>query len=138
MRNTDSWKRDGLVTVSWPCHPVPWGRVPCVPSSFPWRGASAVRTRYGRLSTAPRHLRLSDALCTGRGASHRRPTSVAAPGSSAALARRALTAGVRPGGALTARPLRSAGGGPREQRPGPPTSSARGSSTPSPAWGPGL
>ena len=21
---------------SWPCHPVPWGRVPCVPSSFPW------------------------------------------------------------------------------------------------------
>ena len=37
----------------------------------------------------------------------------------------APTAGVRPGGALTARPPRSAGRGPRERRPGPPTSSAR-------------
>ena len=67
----------------------------------PW-GASAVRTRYGRLSTAPRHLQVSAALCSG--ASRRQPTSVAASGSSlpAAFARRAPTAGV-PGGA-TARP----------------------------------
>ena len=68
-------------------------------------GASAVRTRYGRLSNAPRHLRPSEALCTSRGTSRRRPTSVAASGSSlpVALARRAPTAGVRRGGALTAR-----------------------------------
>ena len=71
-------------------------------------GGSAVRTRYGRLSNAPRYLELSEALCTGRGASRRRPTSVAASGSSlpSALARRAQTAGVRLGGALTARPPR--------------------------------
>ena len=71
-------------------------------------GASTVRTRYGRLANAPRHLRPPEALCTGRGASRRRPTSVAASGSSvpAALARRTPTAGVRPGGALTARPPR--------------------------------
>ena len=126
--------------------PSPPGPCPVCsrPSSFPWPafpgGASAVRTRYGRFSTAPRHLQLSDALCTGRGASRRRPTSVAASGSSlpAALARRAPTAGVRPGGALTARPPRSAGRGPRERRPGPPTSSARASPSPSPAGGPGL
>ena len=36
-------------------------------------GASVVRTRYGRLSTAPRHLRPSEALSTSRGASRRRP-----------------------------------------------------------------
>ena len=119
-----------------PCHPVPWGCVRCVPSSFPWRAfpgggprwfALTAGPRSGRLSNAPRHLRLSDALCTGRGASRRLPTSVAASGSSlpAALARRAPTTGVRPGGALTARPPRSAGRGPRERRPGPPTSSAR-------------
>ena len=85
---------------------------------------SAVCTRYGRLSTAPQHLLLSNALCTGRGASRRRPTSVAASGSSlpAALARRAPTAGVRPGGALTARPRRSAGCGPRGRHLGPPLS----------------
>ena len=59
-------------------------------------GASAIATRSGRLSTAPRHLRPPEALSTDRrGAcrdSRRRPTSqaVAAWGSSipAALARR--------------------------------------------------
>ena len=53
-------------------------------------GASAVRTRYGKLSTAPRHLQLCKALCTGRRAPRRRPQSVAASGPSlpAALARR--------------------------------------------------
>ena len=98
-------------------------------------GASALRTRYGRLSNAPRHLRSSEALCTGRGASRRRPTSVAASGSSlpAALARRAPKAGVRPGGALTARPPRSAGRGPRGRRSGPPACSARASPSLSPA-----
>ena len=81
-------------------------------TAFP--SMSAIRTRYGRLSNAPRHLRPSAALSTGRGASRRRQTSVAASGSSlpAALARRAPTAGVRPGGASTARPTRSAGSGP--------------------------
>ena len=43
-------------------------------ASIPWGGASAVRTRYGRLPTAPRHLQVSAALCTGRGAYRRRPT----------------------------------------------------------------
>ena len=81
---------------------------------FPREGASAIRTRSGRLSAAPHHLRPSETLSTGRGASRRRPTSVAASGSSlpAALARRAPTAGSRPGGASTARPARSAGSGP--------------------------
>ena len=50
------------------------------------KGASAVRTRFGRLSNAPRHL--SKALCTGRGTSRRRPTSVAAFGSSLPVALR--------------------------------------------------
>ena len=49
---------------------------------FPREGASAIRTRSGRLSAAPHHLRPSETLSTGRGASRRRPASVAASGSS--------------------------------------------------------
>ena len=95
----------------WPFLKISWGRLSCVSSPG---GASAIRTRSGSLSTALRHLRPSKALSIGRGASRRRPTSVAASGSSlpAALARRAPTAGVRPGGASTARPTRSAGSDP--------------------------
>ena len=101
-------------------------------------GASAIRTRYGRLSNAPRHFLPSEALCTCRSASRRRPASVAASGSSlpAALARRAPTAGV-PCGA-TARPPRSVGRGPRVRSSGPPDPGARASPSLSPAGGPGL
>ena len=116
--------------------------LPEAPSPGPHsqEGASAVRTHHGRLSNAPRHLRLSEALCNGRVASRRRPTSVAASGSSllVALARRAQTAGVRPGGASTARPSRSAGRCPRGRRPGLPTSCSRSSPSLSPAGDPGL
>ena len=52
------------------------------------------------------------------------------------LARSAPTVGVRPGSALTARSPHSAGRGPRGQRPGPPTSSARASPSPCQAAGP--
>ena len=81
-----------------------WGRVSCVPSSFPWpalpRGSVGDSHSLCRVSTAPRYLRPSAALSTGR----RRPTSVAASGSSlpAALARRAPTGGFRLGRASTA------------------------------------
>ena len=90
------------------------GSPPPPPGPLSLEGASAIHTPSGRLCTAPRHLLPSDALCTCRGASRRRPTSVAASGSSlsAARARRAPTAGVRPGGASTARPTRSAGSDP--------------------------
>ena len=108
--------------------------------------ALAVRTRYGRLSTAPLHLRPSEALCTGRGASRRRLTSVAASesGSSlpAALARRATNltrkAGVRQGGASTALAPRSAGSSPCGRRSGRPASCARASPSLSPGGDPGL
>ena len=91
-----------------------------------WGGSSAARTRCGRLSTAPRHLRPSEALCTGRGASRRRPTSVAASAYSlpAALA--------RPGRASPARPPRSAGSGPCGRHLGPAASCARASPSLSP------
>ena len=76
------------------------------PGPFSPGGASVIRARSGRVSTAPRYLRPSAALSTGRGASRRRPTSesVAASGSSlpAALARRAPTGGFRLGRASTA------------------------------------
>ena len=103
-------------------------------------GASAILTRSGWLSTAPRHLLPSAALSTGRGASRRRSTSVVASGSSfpAALARRAPPAGVRWGGASTASPTRSAGHGPRGRHLGPPASCARASPSLSPAGSPGL
>ena len=52
----------------------------------PRGGALALRTCYGWLSTARRHLLPSEALCTGSGASRRRPTFVAASGSSGARA----------------------------------------------------
>ena len=101
-------------------------------------GASAIRTRSGRLSTAPRHFQRSAALRPGRGASRRRPTSVAASGSSppAALARRAPTPRV-PGGA-SARPPRSVGRGPRGRSSGPPAPGVSVSPSLSPAGGPGL
>ena len=90
-------------------------------------GSSAIRTRSGMSSTAPRHLRLSEALSTGRGASRRRPPSVAASGPSlpAALARRAPPTGVRPGGASPARPTRSAGRSHCGRHSGHPASCAR-------------
>ena len=87
------------------------------------------------LSWAPLPSHLS------RGASHRRSTtSVAASGSSlqAALARRAPPAGVRRGGASTARPTRSAGRGPRGRRLGPTAFCARASPSLGPVGGPGL
>ena len=90
--------------------------VSCVPSSFPWPpspgGASAIRTRSGRLSTAPRRLRDPSALSPGSGVSRRSQPSAAAPWSSlpAAPPRRAPAAGARPGGASAARPTRSRAG----------------------------
>ena len=72
------------------------------PGPFSPGGASVIRARSGRVSTAPRHFRPSETLGTGRGASRRRPTSVAASGSSlpAVLARRAPTGGGPPGRSL--------------------------------------
>ena len=80
---------------------------PPSPGPHSQEGASAVRTHFGRLSNAPRHLWLCEALCNGRVASHRRPTSVAASGSShlAAFARRAPTAGVRAARAVPRQPV---------------------------------
>ena len=80
---------------------------PSSPGQLSPRGASAIRTRSGRVSRStapsPRHLRPSEsaALSTCRGGSRRRSTSVAISGSSlpAALAHRTPPAGVpaRPG-----------------------------------------
>ena len=57
----------------------------CSPCGGPKAGLGCSHC-YGRLSTAPRHLPPSEALCTGSGASRRRPTFVAASGSSGARA----------------------------------------------------
>ena len=99
----------------------------------PRGGALALRTCYGWLSTARRHLLPSEALCTGSGASRRRPTFVAASGSSGARAPRPAVGGP-PGRSLA----RSAGRGFCGRRTGPPASSARASPYQNPAGGSGL
>ena len=87
-------------SARWPLLQDSWSLASCVPPPPPGQPppspeeATSVRTRSGRLPTAPRHLRDPAALSTGSGESRRQQSPAAAPGPTKAESNRGTLAGI--------------------------------------------